>query len=291
MQATPLDTSVPPKPVLKWAGGKRRLAARIVAKLPEQLDTYYEPFLGSAAVFFHLSAQGRIRRAVLADNNAALMDVYRALQKDVKRLIRTLSTKRYRTLGEDAYYEIRGLDPEELDEFERAARTIYLNKTGYNGLYRLNRSGHFNVPFGRYEKPTIYLPEVLRAASISLQKADLLDGDFEKIVASAKRGDAVYFDPPYVPVSRTSYFTSYSKEGFGLEQHQRLAKVFGSLSKRGVVAVLSNSDTTFTQDLYDKFETEHIVVARPINSDATKRGGVGELLVKNSPQKTMKVRR
>lgn len=285
MQATPLDSSAPPRPVLKWAGGKRRLAARIAAKLPREIETYYEPFLGSGAVFFHLFALRRFRHAVLADSNDALMDVYRALQKDVKRLIRTLEHKRYQARGEEAYYAIRALDPGELDDFERAARTIYLNKTGYNGLYRLNRSGQFNVPFGRYEKPTIFVPELLRRAAEALQSAELRVGDFADIVASAKAGDAVYFDPPYVPLSRTSQFTSYSKEGFGDKQHRQLAKEFARLSHSGVVAVLSNSDTEFTRSLYRGFDAERLVVPRPINSNAAKRGGVGELLVRNTPKR------
>jgi DNA adenine methylase len=290
MQATSLDPSVPAKPVLKWAGGKRRLAPRIVAKLPDRIGTYYEPFLGSAAVFFHLAAEGRFRRAVLSDANGALMDVYLALQKNVRKLIRVLESKRYQKLGEDAYYEIRALDPGELDSFERAARTIYLNKTGYNGLYRLNRSGQFNVPFGRYTRPTIFLADRLLAAGAALQKAELRVNDFTLAVADADRGDAVYFDPPYVPLSRTSAFTAYSKDVFGPEQHERLADVFGALAKRGVRAVLSNSDTRLTRELYESFDTERIVVARPINSDATKRGGVGELLVSNTKRRTVKKR-
>jgi DNA adenine methylase len=281
MQAPSREASPPPKPVLKWAGGKRRLAARIVAKFPERIGTYFEPFLGSAAVFFHLSAQERIGRAVLSDNNAALIEVYRALRSDVQRLMRVLGHKRFRVFGEEAYYEIRGLDPEELDPFERAARTIYLNKTGYNGLYRLNRSGQFNVPFGRYERPTIFVPEALLAASRALQKAELSVGDFEGVAGDAVAGDAVYFDPPYVPVSRTSSFTAYSHEAFGQAEHERLARVFAKLSQRGVPAVLSNSDTRWTRSLYENFDVESIMVARPINSDATRRGGVGELLVRN----------
>jgi DNA adenine methylase len=288
MQAAPLDPSVAAKPVLKWAGGKRKLAPRIAEKLPSRIRTYFEPFLGSAAVFFHLAATQRFEHAVLADSNAALMDVYQALQKDVGRLLRTLEQKRYRTLGERAYYTVRALDPTGLDRFERAARTIYLNKTGYNGLYRQNRSGQFNVPFGRYKKPTIYNEGTLRAAAAALGRAELVVGDFGKIVESAGRGDAVYFDPPYVPVSRTAYFTAYAKEAFGEEEHQRLADVFLDLSRRKVAAVLSNSDTSWTRELYQRWDTDHIVVPRPINSDASKRGGVGELLVKNSRRRATK---
>jgi DNA adenine methylase len=281
MQAAPLDPSVATKPVLKWAGGKRKLAPRIVAQLPERIHTYFEPFLGSAAVFFHLAATDRFEHAVLADSNGALMDVYVALKKDVDRLLRVLEQKRYRALGEEEYYSVRALDPAKLDCFERAARTIYLNKTGYNGLYRQNRSGQFNVPFGRYKKPTIYKEATLRAAAAALGKAKLVVADFEKVVANAGPGDAVYFDPPYVPVSRTAYFTSYAKEAFGEREHERLAEVFGELSKRRVQAVLSNSDTEWTRQLYRSWKMEHLVVPRPINSNASKRGGVGELLVAN----------
>lgn len=282
MQAAQLQPSVAAKPVLKWAGGKRKLAARIAAKLPDRIGTYYEPFLGSAAVFFHLAATDRFERAILADCNGALMDVYQALRQDVNRLLGVLQEKRFRALGERAYYAVRALDPSALDRFERAARTIYLNKTGYNGLYRQNRSGQFNVPFGRYKNPTIYNEASLRTAALALRRAELVVGDFESIVESARRGDAVYFDPPYVPISRTAYFTAYAKEAFGEQEHERLARVFSRLSRKNVPAVLSNSDTAFTRQLYERWETEHIVVPRPINSDATKRGGVGELLVKNS---------
>lgn len=281
MQAAPLDPRVAAKPVLKWAGGKRKLAPRIAALLPGRIRTYFEPFLGSAAVFFHLAATQRFEHAVLSDSNGALMDVYQALRQDVGKLLGVLEHKRYRTLGEKAYYAVRSLDPADLDRFERAARTIYLNKTGYNGLYRQNRSGQFNVPFGRYKKPTIYNEGTLRSAAQALNLAELVVGDFESIVKSAGRGDAVYFDPPYVPVSRTAYFTAYAKEAFGEGEHERLARVFAELSGRGVRAVLSNSDTDYTRELYQRWSTEHLVVPRPINSDAKKRGGVGELLVRN----------
>lgn len=276
---------VPPKPVLKWAGGKSRLTSLILAKLPDTIGTYYEPFLGSAAVFFQLASEGRFRRAVLGDKNPDLIDVYQALQTDVDELIRVLERKRYTTIGEEAYYQVRSQDPRKLNLYERAARTIYLNKTGYNGLYRVNRAGDFNVPFGRYKNPTIFDPRRLAASARALEKVKLVVGDFEELVQGATKGDAVYFDPPYVPLSKTSNFTAYSKDAFEAEHHKRLSEVFRSLAKRGVVAVLSNSDTELTSELYESWDLERITVTRPINSNAQKRGGVTELLVRNVRKK------
>jgi DNA adenine methylase len=256
----------------------------ILARLPERIDTYFEPFVGGGAVFFALATAERFRRAVLNDKNRDLLDVYRALQREVESVIRKLEEYRERH-SRDTYYETRQLDPEHLDLSERAARLIYLNKTGYNGLYRVNRAGQFNVPLGRYENPLICDAERLRAAAHALRprKVSLEVDDFEAVAARAKPGDAVYFDPPYVPVSTTSNFTAYHSEAFGREAHQRLAATLERLTRAQVSAVLSNSDTRWTRRLYDKklFDIHRVLVARPINSKSTARGNVGELLVSN----------
>lgn len=273
------------RPILKWAGGKARLVPSILPLLPASIDTYYEPFVGGAAVFFALASEQRFRRAVLSDLNAELVDVYRGVKKDVEQVIRLLREYRRRH-DSDTYYRTREIDPRSIDLVERAARLIYLNKTGYNGLYRVNRAGQFNVPFGSYVNPAICDEERLRGAAMALRARGvrLAVGDFAEMTRQAQPGDAVYFDPPYVPRSTTANFTSYHSEVFGLEAHQRLAQTLEELTQRGVRTVLSNSDTRFTRRLYDKqrFDVRRVLVTRPINSKSTARGRVGELLVDNS---------
>jgi DNA adenine methylase len=264
------------RPVLKWAGGKSRSLPHILAELPDAIDTYYEPFVGGAAVFFALASAGRFRRAVLGDGNPELIEVYKALKEGTEGVISALSGFKYE---ESEYYRVRALDPATLDRAERAARVIFLNKTGYNGLYRVNSRGEFNVPFGRYKNPKFCDPDNLRAASRALSRVRIVVGDFERTCREAKRGDAVYFDPPYDPVSKTANFTSYHKDEFGRVQHEQLADVFGRLAKRGVSVVLSNSDTELTRKLFSGWKSRTIDVARPINSKASARGTVRELLV------------
>lgn len=264
-----------PQPVLKWAGGKRRLVPDILAALPQRIDTYYEPFLGGGAVFFALAVEGRFRRAVLSDQNPDLVSVYEAIRDDVEGVIDVLSVMRH---SEAEYYRVRSSRPR--TRTRRAARIIYLNKTGYNGLYRVNRSGTFNVPFGRYARPKICDPDNLRAVSRALEGVDVRVVDFEGAVAGARAGDAVYFDPPYVPVSLTSNFTSYHNEPFGSEEHRRLARLFADLAERRIAVVLSNSDTPETRELYRPFECQLVRVRRSINSNARARGPVSELLVR-----------
>lgn len=269
------------RPVLKWAGGKSRSLPDILAELPEQIDTYYEPFVGGAAVFFALVRPKRFKRAVLSDRNAALIDVYRAVKKDAEAVIQVLRGFRYER---DEYYRVRALDPQSLDLPERAARIIYLNKTGYNGLYRVNSKGQFNVPFGRYKNPKFCDPENLRVASSALRSVSIEIGDFEAQCGDAGRGDAVYFDPPYDPVSKTANFTAYHKDDFGRPEHRRLAKVFDRLAKRGATVILSNSDTVFTRSLFTEWSLRKLDVSRPINSKPGSRGTVREILVTSHPR-------
>lgn len=277
--------TVAPKPVLKWAGGKRRLVPEILRELPLRMDTFYEPFVGGGAVFFALAAEGRFRRAVLSDRNPDLICVYEAIRDDVERVIAALRSLRY---SEEEYYRIRSARPR--SAVRRAARIIYLNRTGYNGLYRVNRSGEFNVPFGRYVRPKICDAENLRAVAETLRGVEVRVADFEEVVASAGSDDAVYFDPPYVPVSATSSFTAYHSETFGAPEHQRLARVFTELAERGVPVVLSNSNTPETRLLYKGFRSREVLVRRPINSDARRRGPVSELLVCGERRKRPVVR-
>lgn len=275
-----LDPSVA-RPILKWAGGKSKLVPRILALLPERISTYHEPFAGGAAVLFALASQARFKRAVLSDKNRELVDVYKAVKRDVEAVIRQLRHYEQRHCR-DFYYATREQSPSKLDAIERAARLIYLNKTGYNGLYRVNQSGQFNVPMGRYKNPTICDPERLRAAARALKHVKIETNDFERASARAEKGDAVYFDPPYVPLSKTSSFTAYHHEAFGDDEHERLAQAFARLTERGVSAVLSNSNTPLTRKLYAGFEVSQVLVARAINSKSSLRGEVSELLVSNT---------
>jgi DNA adenine methylase len=265
-----------PRPILKWAGGKSRLVPRILQLLPERMETYYEPFAGGAAVLFSLAHAQRFERAVLSDRNRDLVDVYRAVKSKVRSLIDVLGTYSH---NRDEYYRIRALDPAKLDLVERAARIIYLNRTGYNGLYRVNSSGRFNVPFGRYKDPKFCDPPRLLAAAQVLKPVHLEVADFEEICSEAKAGDGVYFDPPYLPVSRTSSFAAYHHETFSIEDHERLARAFARLETKGVATLLSNSSTPVSKKLYKNFKYQTVQVTRPINSRASGRGTVPELLV------------
>jgi len=271
------DGADDPRPLLKWAGGKRQLLDAIFRRLPEQMSTYYEPFVGGGAVFFALAAERRFKRAVLTDQNAELIATYQAVQGDVESVIKALRDMPH---SEEAYYRIREQKPRL--PTRRAARMIYLNRTGYNGLYRVNRSGKFNVPFGRYVRPNICDEDRLQAVSRALQGVRLEVADFGELCAKARPGDAVYFDPPYVPVSKTAKFAEYHNVPFGDEEHQRLAELYGKLTKRGVAAVLSNSDTPRTREIFGKFAHEFVSARRSINSAAKGRGPTNELLVYGS---------
>lgn len=267
-----------PEPFLKWAGGKRQLIRHILAAAPKEIDTYHEPFLGGGAVFFALAAERRFRRARLADVNAELVLCYRTIQRDVAAVVAEL-----RGYPHDAgfYYDLRGKDPERLSPSARAARVIYLNRCGFNGLYRVNSRGQFNVPFGRYSNPVICDENRLRAASVALAEAEIVCGDFADAVTSARARDFVYLDPPYVPLSRTSSFTAYARDSFGLGEQERLAAVLRELGRRRVPALLSNSDCDVTRHLYRGLRPRRVAVRRSINSVPTGRGAVAELLVRS----------
>ncbi|HSM82740.1 MAG TPA: DNA adenine methylase [Nodosilinea sp.] len=273
--AVSAPTSLHPRPFLKWAGGKGRLLSQYEPFFPAQIDTYYEPFLGGGAVFFHLA--GRVRRAVLGDINPELVNVYRCVRDEVEALIRHLR-EHQRWHSPDYYYQVRqrqGRSP-----VERAARLIYLNKTCYNGLYRENSQGHFNVPVGKYKNPAICDPSLLRAASAALQIAEIQTFPFEHLRSHPfSPQDFVYFDPPYHPISATSSFTGYSRYGFTSADQERLAEVFAALAAQGLGVMLSNSDCEFIRELYSGFSLHAILAARAINSRAGCRGKINELLI------------
>ncbi|MGW8318192.1 MAG: DNA adenine methylase [Candidatus Promineifilaceae bacterium] len=267
-------------PFLKWAGGKSQLLDQYTPYLPprERIGRYYEPFIGSAAVFFHLQPV----RACLADVNDKLIEIYQVVQQEVESLIQAL--KGYEN-ERDYYYRVRAMKPAELDPVQRAARLIYLNKTCYNGLYRENKKGEFNVPFGRYKKPTICDAPRLRAASRALQGVTLRVADFEQAVDGAGPGDFVYFDPPYVPLNATSNFTSYNRYGFGAHDQHRLAETFHRLAQAGCCVMLSNSSAPLVYELYGShgYRVIEVQARRSINSKAERRGPLTELLILNRP--------
>jgi DNA adenine methylase len=247
--------------------------------MPARFGSYFEPFLGGGAMFFRL-APGR---AVLADCNEDLMNVYRCVAWKVDAVIQRLEVHRQQH-DKDHYYAVRerwNTGARAQPAVDRAAAFLYLNKTCYNGLFRVNQKGHFNVPMGRYEQPRICDPEQLRAASQLLRRAELHTGHFAGQVAEASAGDFVYFDPPYDPVSRTASFTSYTANCFGPDAQRELAALVLSLTRRGVHVMVSNSDTPFIRELYRDLDIEQVAALRAINSRADARGTVNELIITN----------
>jgi DNA adenine methylase len=266
------------QPIVKWVGGKGKLIGDLAARAPASYRRYFEPFVGGGALFFHLAP----RSAVLSDVNADLVACYRAVRDDVEAVIAALAEHRERHSIE-YYYAVRDgwNDGTERGAAGRAATFIYLNKTCYNGLWRVNARGGFNVPMGRYVNPSILDAERLRAASAALGNAELEVRSFEGVLEEAKRGDLVYFDPPYHPLSATADFTTYAAGGFGAEDQERLAGVFARLAERGCAVMLSNSDTPFTRRLYARYRVDRVYAPRAVNSRADRRGAVAEILVSN----------
>ncbi|MEO8700143.1 MAG: DNA adenine methylase [Kofleriaceae bacterium] len=263
-------------PVIKWVGGKSRLLPELVARLPERFGRYFEPFAGGAALFFRVAPE----RAVLADSNADLIGLYTTISKDVTAVIKRLQYHRERH-SEAHYYDVREKwNDRELpwSTADRAATFIYLNKTCFNGLWRVNRSGEFNVPIGRYVDPPICVPDALRAAHGVLARATLRCTDYRTAVADAARGDFIYFDPPYDPLTPTASFTSYTANVFGPDQQKELAETARMLVGRGCRVMLSNSDTPFIRTIYKSFKVDRVKCSRAINSNASRRGEVDEVI-------------
>jgi len=275
------DLSVP-RPFLKWAGGKTQVTDALLERMPVEFDVYHEPFVGGGALFFRLYRGREIRHAVLSDINAELIDTYMAVRDHVSDVIKALSEFPH---SKEFYYNLREKDAWTLSLPERAARMIYLNKTGYNGLYRVNRRGKFNVPFGRYKSPRYLDKQNLLAVSQALQNAEILCTSFETILERARPGDWVYFDPPYIPLSETANFTSYHANGFGLADQGRLRDVCIELTKAHVYVMVSNSDTETTRALYTLpcFAIGKVLANRAINCNGAKRGKIPELIITNYP--------
>ncbi|HEY8429522.1 MAG TPA: Dam family site-specific DNA-(adenine-N6)-methyltransferase [Sandaracinaceae bacterium] len=264
---------------MKWVGGKGRLLSQLLPLLPPGVDRmrHVEPFAGGAAMFF----ARRPRRALLCDINPALVHTYTMVRDRVDEVAAHLAELAARH-DQAHYYRVRerynrGID----DGPARAAMFIYLNKTCFNGLHRVNRKGEFNVPAGRYVNPRILDEEGLRAASAQLAYAEIRCEPFEALLAQARPGDFIYFDPPYEPVSRTANFTSYAQDGFSQEDQVRLAQVFAELTRRGCRCMLSNSDVPFIRDLYRDYRIDTVVAPRAVNCDVRGRGLVSEVVVRN----------
>jgi len=272
-QASRRRESGPRRPFVKWAGGKRQLLPELLRHVPESYGRYFEPFVGGGALFFEL----RPNAALLTDVNERLVRTYVGVRDHVEQVLALLESYPHE---EAFYYRLRDVDIDAKSDAEVAAWFIYLNKVGFNGLYRVNRQNRFNVPFGRHKNPTICDEPTLRACSAALASATIERADFEAAVASAGPGDLVYFDPPYVPVSVTSSFTSYTSSGFGRDAQIRLRDLALGLKQRGVRVLLSNSSAEFVRELYQPgFTTTEVSATRLVNSKVTGRGAITELVI------------
>ena len=271
------------KPFVKWAGGKRQILDKLIKYVPEDFNTYYEPFVGGGALFFELSP----KNAVINDSNEELINVFRCI-KDEEKLTKMCNELNHHEANhsEEYYYKIRNIDRDKnkfnrLSDYKRAARTIYLNKACFNGLYRVNSKGEFNVPFGKKLKVNTYEGQNIGIihAYLNFNNIKILSIDFEEAVKDAKEGDFIYFDPPYD--SDTSTFNNYTEDGFSKDEQIRLSNVFKNLSDRGCYVMLSNHNTILINELYKDFYIHKITAKRNINSNGKKRGKVEEVIITN----------
>ncbi len=268
-------------PVVKWVGGKRQLLDEITPLLPKRISSYCEPFLGGGAVLFSIQPS----KAIVNDLNEDLITVYRVIKDDLDALIQSLEKHENTS---DYFYAIRDMDRDKdayqaMPDVEKASRLIYLNKTCFNGLFRVNSAGEFNSPFGHYKNPNIVNEPVLRAVSkyFNASNISFYSEDFADTLSRIRKGGFVYLDPPYDPVSDTASFTGYNKGGFDRSEQIRLKECCDALTKRGVKFLLSNSATAFIKDLYQGYDIRIVKAKRAINSDASKRGAIEEVLIRN----------
>jgi DNA adenine methylase len=267
-----------PKPFIKWAGGKTKLIPHIIPLIDQDKFNYYEPFLGGGALFFHLIKTKRIKRAYLNDINVDLINAYAVIKSSVDDLLLEFKDLKYKN-NKEKYLEIRSLNTSSLDDVQKAARFIYLNRTCFNGLYRVNKQNQFNVPFGKYSKEFSINEEHLRSISQSLKNATLSSIDFRKFLKKVRGSSVVYFDPPYLPIKKDS-FTEYTENGFSLKDHEDLAHLFGSLGISNC-CILSNSGTEKSQELYSSHDIIKLLGNRNIGGSPESRVKVTEILVKN----------
>ena len=274
-----------PKPFVKWVGGKRQLMQDLENNFPKQFSTYHEPFLGGGAVMFNLLTKKSQLSCNVSDFNSDLILAYVTIRDKLEKLIESLEnhSKNYHKNSTEYYYEVRKQEPKQ--QIEKVSRLLFLNKTCFNGLYRVNKKGQFNVPLGRYTNPNIVNKENLTAVSKILQskKIKISCRDFEAVLGDAKKGDLVYFDPPYQPVSSTANFTSYTHRDFTEDDLERLAKLADQLHSKGCYVLLSNSNSKTVKDFFSKkyWKISSINVNRAINSNAQKRTGHKEIIIKN----------
>lgn len=265
-------------PIVKWVGGKRQLMFELLKNMPGSYNRYFEPFIGGGALFFELQPDN----AYISDMNEELINLYQVVRDNVDALITDLQKH---DISKEYFMEIRNIDRTEeyksWSNVKKASRFIYLNRTCFNGMYRVNSKGEFNVPFGHYKNPRILDENNLINCSNLLQKTEIKHADFSKILKKVKKGDFVYFDPPYVPLSETSSFTSYTKGGFDIDMQFKLRDVCDELESMGVKFLLSNSDTKLVNELYENYNIKKVFASRQINANADGRGKITEVLVRN----------
>jgi DNA adenine methylase len=266
------------KPFVKWAGGKSQLISEITKYLPNKFNSYFEPFVGGGALFFKLQPS----KGIISDINPELINLYEVIKLNVEKLINDLKTHKHE---ENYYYELRNADRDDdyknWSKIKKASRFIYLNKTCYNGLYRVNSKGYFNVPFGSYKNPTIVDETNLRACSTVLKDTEIILSDFTHIKEKTNNGDFVYFDPPYKPLNKTSSFTKYFKEDFHEKKQIVLKELCDFLTKKDVYFMLSNSYTDMITELYKAYNINIVHAKRAINSKGNSRGKIKEVLITN----------
>ena len=265
-------------PIVKWVGGKRQLMFELLKNMPKSYNRYFEPFIGGGALFFELQPEN----AYISDMNEELINLYSVVRDNVYELISDLNKHE---ISKEYFLEIRNLDRTDeyknLSDVQRASRFIYLNRTCFNGLYRVNSQGQFNVPFGNYKNPRIVDENNLLNCSELLKNTEIKCADFSEILTKVKKGDFVYFDPPYVPLNETSSFTSYTKDGFDMDMQFKLRDICDELDSMGVKFMLSNSDTKFVNELYSNYEIKKVFASRAVNANAEGRGKITEVLVRN----------
>lgn len=265
-------------PIVKWVGGKRQLMFELLKNMPENYNRYFEPFIGGGALFFELQPDN----AYISDLNDELINLYKVVRDNVEELITDLQKH---DISKEYFIEIRNIDRTEeyknWSNVKKASRFIYLSRTCFNGMYRVNSKGEFNVPFGHYKNPRILDENNLINCSNLLQRTEIRHADFSEILKKVKKGDFVYFDPPYVPLSETSSFTSYTKDGFDLDMQFKLRDVCDELDSMGVKFLLSNSDTKLVNELYENYNIKKVFASRQINANADGRGKITEVLVRN----------
>ncbi|MBR6162821.1 DNA adenine methylase [bacterium] len=265
-------------PIVKWVGGKRQLMFELLKNMPENYNRYFEPFIGGGALFFELQPNN----AYISDMNKELINLYQVVRDNVDELVADLQKH---DISKEYFMKIRNIDRteeyENWSDVKKASRFIYLNRTCFNGMYRVNSKGEFNVPFGHYKNPRILDENNLINCSNLLQRTEIKHADFSEILKKVKKDDFVYFDPPYVPLSETSSFTSYTKDGFDMDMQFKLRDVCDELDTMGVKFLLSNSDTKLVNELYENYNIKKVFASRQINANADGRGKITEVLVRN----------